>query len=966
MRTAATIVAVLTILGAVFLLRALPIHDLMQQQRHPRRLFETALRSRGSLLVKLPTPAPRQVLAATTYEPNELRQTLYARKRDDDTRYIHFRPDGRIIDTGQDTGRIARQVEILRSHEGGALFIDGDAFLSLDQWDLHWVTDAPELPHATRNDYPPFRIIDGFMRSHLDDGQWITHSGEWALNQHGGGAPETEAQLADFKFQRAVNPFTLRGRNVGLISLGTEPRPHCHFEARFYFGRPRTAKTVDHVTLPDDTDMLLAVGNLEGHQAAFGWVGAERTFAIVTRKGNAPWHVLERWQGKRPPLTNWTRIAIQLRHGHTVTGLLDGEPVLRAALPQRIEGPVHVACGDGTVELDDVRCYSLPGQPDEGAPIHVQSRNFAGKRLKDRADGREFAEWTRGTDTFTQSTEWGQDNRNLSTIRNRLPLFGQFLYESVPHDDHAGTLPAGQYRFRVERFRAEPDDATTPLIIEFHARRTADGWSLSDVPEAVWPPGHQEFTLRFGRRVAAGNRIAIRVGDRFVPLTEPVAGPLTLAIGRYYAPGDAATTPAPEHHTIFSSNLVNEFFEVMPTDWNWIEGAFRMDARWACQANWNFMACGSPGLPMLVSKRRFHGAQEHDFFMSIRPVLPWDAGDTEFRYDNSMDHGNRFFHENGGWYNRRDLNFSFCCDGRNPLSGYAVVYAGYDNSKTMLMRKGEIVAATDRFRFPAGSGPTNVHWKWWHFQVTRHGPTIRVHCNGNEMFRYDDPEPLDGGHIALWSVRNGFVVSRLASTAADITIAPHHLYVAEDAPSPWRPVIRDAIHLTANPGPCHTRATYQTGAGFHALRWTPDQPVELNDHPVLELPIVLDDDCRANIHLHIGDQSYLILLNGPLERVKSLLTPQYQRGEQFRVPVIAPETLHKRHVLARIPAGEPVRVDLLEALRRTGYTGSVTTLTSITIGNTSNRDYLVAGNGGNRAGTGFTVGTPAFRPREPR
>ena len=390
-----------------------------------------------------------------------------------------------------------------------------------------------------------------------------------------------------------------------------------------------------------------------------------------------------------------------------------------------------------------------------------------------------------------------------------------------------------------------------------------------------------------------------------------------------------------------------------------------MDCRWACQDEWNFMACGAPGVPFMSSRRTFGGDQFHEYYMSLRPVFPWDAGDTEFDYDPGNDPGFRIFGAHRGWYNRRDLNFSFCSDGRNPLSGYAVVFGGSDNTQTLLLRQGAVVARTQarNFLFPTEPQHGVIHWKWWKFTIRKAGPRLLVYHNNALMFDYTDPEPLSGGHVGFWSIRNGFTVSRITSMADTTDLVPDLLYVEDDAGSVWHPLLRDSLALTRQPGPAHTRVTTTVGSGFLALRFEPEAPVDLTKTPVLEIPFESSSRPALNLHLWIGGKSYVAQLTGPLDGMKSLLTPDFERGECFQLPDLRAEYVSTAKLLGQCTLGQGVaRIDLREGLERLRLPPDAAVLSMVTLGNTSNDGYLLAGNGANQAGSSFAVGTPRFLP----
>jgi len=364
-----------------------------------------------------------------------------------------------------------------------------------------------------------------------------------------------------------------------------------------------------------------------------------------------------------------------------------------------------------------------------------------------------------------------------------------------------------------------------------------------------------------------------------------------------------------------------------------------------------------------VSKRVFSGAQMHEYYIALRSMMPWDAGDKEFEFDLDADirNGYKIVKANGNWYSRHNLNFSFCADGRNPLSGYSVVFGGNDNTETLLLRRGTIVARRPDVLFGKDESHLIVHWNWWKFTVRKNGVNVSVLLNDNLLFRYADPEPLEGGHIAFWTVRNGFVVARVVSMAEDITSTPQVLYVPEDAESIWQPLVRDAVTVTRQPGEHHTKVTANVGAGFLGVRYVPPEPIDLKSKPVFKLPIRIPAGTKVNAYLQISGKAYVVQLTAPLEQTKALLAPEFEKGECFRIPVIAEADLKSSRVLTKAdPDSAFLCLDLIRLLPESDRAKDVLALTAVTIGNSSNKEYLLAGSNGNLAGAWYSVGTPVF------
>ena len=59
---------------------------------------------------------------------------------------------------------------------------------------------------------------------------------------------------------------------------------------------------------------------------------------------------------------------------------------------------------------------------------------------------------------------------------------------------------------------------------------------------------------------------------------------------------------------------------------------------------------------------------------------------------------------------------------------------------------------------PNGCG---IHHQWHHLQVARIGHSIRLDLNGRPAFRYEDPDPLPGGYVGVWTRNSGVLVPRV-------------------------------------------------------------------------------------------------------------------------------------------------------------------------------------------------------------
>jgi hypothetical protein len=245
--------------------------------------------------------------------------------------------------------------------------------------------------------------------------------------------------------------------------------------------------------------------------------------------------------------------------------------------------------------------------------------------------------------------------------------------------------------------------------------------------------------------------------------------------------------------------------------------------------------------------------------------------------------------------------------------------------------------------------------------VQRYGARIRVHYKKHLLFDYEDPKPIAGGHVGFWTVRNGFVLARANSSAERVERVGDLLYVADDDPSPWKPLITDSVRISRvadSPGCWRVAST--TGTGFRAVRYVPEGPVELRKTPVLRIPLKAGEARNLNLFLTIDGEAYMLPICGSRSRMKSLLTPKYERGECFRIPVLKEKDLQKRILVetAKVGGGE-LKVNLAMALAPLKPGKTTLLLTNLTLGTTDNENYALAGSG-DGPGLGYVVGVPAF------
>jgi hypothetical protein len=900
----------------------------------------------------LPFPTSREPVSVRLRRADLDRYRLYARDLSRDSCLL-VDGGGKASLDGAALPIVAREVHVHLGRNATSLYIDGERVdVDLTGWELFYLTSRLEPPAGAVRSYSEIDMADSFMRNDLfDDGNWRSMSGEWSLSKRGAGLVKVEARrhLTSAGIARTVNPFSVRGSGNGMLTYGEADALDYRVEASFYFGAPQTMQVRDTGTLPGSFG--LAQGKPGGGRVAFGWDrGAERF--VLKEHVDGEWRIVAKWRDIRPPITSWCRLGLEVEDGYRASGWLDGVRVLEHDCRRFISGPPHVATGAGLIEVDDVRAFGLgpdrPAEP-EGDTLFVRSTNFAIKDFTEH-DELQYAKWARGDAIFRRTAEG-----EVKFITSTSAVPGDVRYTSVPYDAGAGELAEGAYVFRFLEGSALGSDnpGKQRELFSLRARRAERSWTIED---ERYPAvnGMTVSALRISRLAELGNRPAVFV-DRWVPIADAVDGFVHVSVGC------DARMPSPEHHEFRGSNIANELFEEAATEWSWTEGKFRMAARWACMSAWNFMACGGTGTPWMAGKKTFWGDQSHDYFMSIRAVQPPDGGDENFHFDENEDRKVEHIRlrQNHGWYNRHNLNFAFCTDGVNPMSGYAVVYAARENTRNYLLREGKVVAENSLNLMPGHR--TNwgaVHWKWWDFRCALSGDRVVVMLNDEVLFDFTDASPLEGGHVGFFTARNGFTVAKIASMAERIDRDPFFMWVdapRDDGPanSDWHPLVRDDVKVERSGR--GVRVSSRIGGGALAMRHHCGG-VDLAEKPVLEFPLAVAPGTAVNLFLSISGRAYVVGLNdSPLTMTKALLTPEFESGEMFQLPYadIGPGS---PHYLGEIAVAGELRLDLQALLEDKGVAAPYR-LDSVTIGNSSEEGFLNFGATANRRGAGYRVGT---------
>jgi hypothetical protein len=480
--------------------------------------------------------------------------------------------------------------------------------------------------------------------------------------------------------------------------------------------------------------------------------------------------------------------------------VLDGAKVIaRSRLPAGRSGPVEVLQRHG--ERPTVIEY-LAGQPlCPVAPVRRRSPVFDRVDVTVNNNGEKYPEvrwggfvgWIEDTGAWDVSAE---------AVRFRAPIWGDIDAElDMGPPDKAGEEGRTGLFFLLDRGEESTlgasfvRDSDGVAVVGAHgnvlSRWSDDGGSP--------PPGGG---IRLSRRegsveATVGSETVFRAAvDKRAALRVEARGP--------------GVTPG--KLTIRAKSVDESHFDAAPVEWIRWRGHSDVTDKWQCDPRWTFLGLWADAPDTeheaagLFSRVSYWGDQHLRFSFAFKDMLGGRIENQKRRYV------------------RRDLNFAFCCEGEDLASGYCVLIGGFDNRGTQLLRKGELVAEAASPPFPKFTGGVgDIHWIWYGLEMSRRENSIDVTMNGKSVIEWTDPEPLDGGHAAVWVLGGGIILGRtrfsarrrgpeLAGFDADPRFAAF--------PEGWRPLDGDHPVAIRETYARAVRVTNRAGGGHFGAEFT--------------------------------------------------------------------------------------------------------------------------------------------------
>ena len=423
-----------------------------------------------------------------------------------------------------------------------------------------------------------------------------------------------------------------------------------------------------------------------------------------------------------------------------LAGYVNGSLVVEGHDESSVSGRAGLWSSGGGAAFGDFRAASLPHE----RPVPLVNTVFEVDNIMGR--------WASDSGDWYKGAESGSSHK---VYWHRAPFHGDVELaidlpraQSIGEDAKvalgvakSGDRPGNGYSWSLQSADAKGGPAEHGWL----CRMTREGEAIADVPlDSGHEPG-SIFIRKRGKYILAG----VDGGTLHTYRDEePVEGKRVafLAKGVDLDPSQAR----------LYGGLVHDYrFARAPSEWRVGKGVWEIANRWKCDDRWSFLV-GSPRnwpnskdeekLVVAWNKRCFPGDVVVDFY--IGPRMDQSDPPKYRRYEYV-----------------RDFNVTISADGRDLSSGYTFMMGGFGNTKSAILRGGRILAEDKSMnaRYPTGS--MIGHQKWWRIRAERSGNklTFRAYFMGRERvaLEVEDPEPLSGDRIAVWSYDCPIVIARM-------------------------------------------------------------------------------------------------------------------------------------------------------------------------------------------------------------
>lgn len=229
----------------------------------------------------------------------------------------------------------------------------------------------------------------------------------------------------------------------------------------------------------------------------------------------------------------------------------------------------------------------------------------------------------------------------------------------------------------------------------------------------------------------------------------PLALTLALALPACAAPneiGIAGALPDLAKMEVESPHVYDYTFTSAPTDWKVESGVWEMTNRWSCSPGWSWFGGRSDETAAIWNKRKFQGDISAQVYFAFKMGLSGSSKWQEYP---------------------TDVAVGICGDGANLGTGYTFIAGADDNTHSILLKNGKIVADTSVSdailpRLTDGlPGNELLHRRWWYARIDKVGNRIEARLDDKLILSYTDPDPIKGGQSNIWTYNNGIMLARV-------------------------------------------------------------------------------------------------------------------------------------------------------------------------------------------------------------
>jgi len=764
-----------------------------------------------------------------------------------------------------------------------------------------------------------FHFADDFMRGEGGKGDWQDASGKWELDQ----IPYPTWSASPFRYR-------CDSQGPALSTAGhwfwNDYAVCCAVRPGLRSGGAGLAACVEE---PRRYLLLrwLRTGKPDvAHRRASGAV----QLVQVTDDGE---QILGSEKGWLDP-TQWYRFCLVMV-GERVFGLIDGHPFFDVRLPGLAPGKIGLwAKAAEGVLFDDVRAEGisrlgpeLERDPSGYLPKILEPRQLV---IGDRfATDRYMQQWA------TPKGEWTSQTKDQGQEHWHIGYFGaeaEFSWQAaLPSSARAKPVRVGM--------AADGDDLGSGYLIQFGERLTLSrqGTILGQaaLPDAIEAITWQRNGPR--HRVVVDRRVVLEAND-----------PAPLPGGRIglHLPASGGLILDPGQIAIRSPEVYDYTFSTAPVDWHAASGSWDITSRWICTPKWSWFGGVSHEAATVWSKRQFSGDQVIDLHSAVM-----------------MDYGI------GSGYRRfGDMDLSFCADGSSLGSGYTLMYGGFNNTRTCLWRKDKIVAERADRPYPTRKG--GAHKNWYNLRAEKLGGRVRFYLNQELILEYVDPEPLEGGHVALWTWDGGMMIprARIFARKSRGPGSPLHKLAADGEAAGADEFSTFRVSDRSGKTPTLTFVNPQSGGDFSSR--LPLEPFDGLRKGRLSFDYRIPPEVRLHLYLRAAGRDFYVALNAPEDPREHVLRESILvSGRPINRSAVTGQ--RRRPVcLTRFPVAADAKwhsaeVDLSRPLRQFFPRAQGVLVADLCFANWCNTDYLMCGFGGNPKGASLAIAKLSLRDSEP-